>query len=79
MLELERLDEENVNASVKHRLHLNAATFNSILNSLDTEYDIMALKAVVFALHSRSETYNLGVKPDNSAVYFKSYVGLRRK
>ena len=73
MLELERLHEENMNASVKHRLHLNAATLNSILNSLDTEYDCMALKAVVFALHSTSETYNLGIKPDR-AVQFISKV-----
>ncbi len=72
LLELERL-EENMNASVKHRLHLNAATLNSILNSLDTEYDRMARKAVVFALHSRSETYNLGIKPDR-AVQFISKV-----
>ncbi len=73
LLELERLDEENMNASVKHRLHLNAATLNSILNSLDTEYDRMALKAVVFTLHSRSEMYNLGIKPDR-AVQFISKV-----
>lgn len=73
LLELERLDEENMNASVKHRLHLNAATLNSILNSLDTEYHRMALKAVVFALHSRSETYNHGIKPVR-AVQFISNV-----
>ena len=33
---------------------------------MDTEYDRMALKAVVFTLHSRSETYNLGIKPDRA-------------
>ena len=33
----------------------------------------MALKAVVFALHSRSETYNLGIKPER-AVQFLSKV-----
>lgn len=38
---------------------------------MDTEHDRMALKAVVFALHSRSETYNLGIKPDR-AVHFLS-------
>lgn len=73
LLELERLAEENMNASVKHRLHLNSATLKSILNSLDTEYDRMALKAVLFTLHSRSETYNLGIKPDR-AVRFISKV-----
>lgn len=35
-----------------------------ILNSMDTEYDRMALKAVSFALHSRSQTYELGIKLD---------------
>ena len=79
MLELEKLDEENVNASVKHRLHLNTATLNSILNSLDTEYDRMALKAVVFALHSRSETYNLGVKPGRAVQFISKVMSASEK
>jgi len=33
----------------------------------------MALKAVIFALHSRSQTYDLGIKPDR-AVKFLSKV-----
>ena len=53
--------------------YLDAASLNSILHSMDTEYDCMALKTVVFALHSRSETYNLGIKPDR-AVQFLSIV-----
>lgn len=40
---------------------------------MDTEYDRMALKAVAFALHSRPETYNLGIKPGR-AVHFLSKV-----
>ena len=72
LLELERLPEENMNASVKHRLHVNA-TLKSILSSLDNEYDRMALKAVLFTPHSRSETYNFGIKPD-STVQFISKV-----
>lgn len=62
-----------MNASVKHRFPLNADSLNSILNSMDTEHDCMALKAVIFALHSRSETYKLGIKPDR-AVNFLSKV-----
>jgi len=33
----------------------------------------MALKAVIFAIHSRAETYNLGINPD-TAVTFLSKV-----
>lgn len=40
---------------------------------MDTEHDRMVLKAVVFALHSRSETYNPGIKPDR-AIHFLSKV-----
>ena len=33
---------------------------------MDTEYDWMALKAIIFAIHSRAETYKLGIKPDRA-------------
>ena len=58
---------------MKNRYPLNAKSLHPILNITDTEYDKMALKAVVFALHSRPETYNLGIKPDR-AVQFLSKV-----
>ena len=60
---------------IQSRLYFNLESLllNSILQSMDTEHDRMALKAVVFALHSRSETYNLGIKPDR-AVHFLSKV-----
>ena len=71
LFELEGLRNEH--SLAEHRFHLNAASLNSILHSMDTQYDCMALKAVIFALHSRSETYNLGIKPDR-AVQFLSKV-----
>lgn len=40
---------------------------------MDTEYDRMALKAVIFAMHSRAEISDLGIKPDR-AVNFLSKV-----
>lgn len=55
------------------RFPLDSELLNKILNSMDTEYDPMALKAVIFALHSRSQTYELGIKPDR-AVNFLSKV-----
>lgn len=55
------------------RFPLDSELLNKILNSIDTEYDPMALKAVIFALHSRSQTYELGIKPDR-AVKFLSKV-----
>ena len=74
LLELEKVNEENKTlASMKNRYPFNAKSLHSILNSMDTEYDRMALKAVVFALPSRPETYNLGIKP-HRAVHFLSKV-----
>ena len=42
-----------------------------ILSSMDTEYDCdwMALKAVILAIHSRAETYKLGIKPDRAVTF----------
>ena len=73
LLELEMLNNALVNSSTGQRFNLDSTSLNSILQSMDTEYGRMALKAVVFALHSRSETYNLGIKPDR-AVQFLSKV-----
>ena len=71
LLELEKVNEENKTlASMKNRYPLNAKSLHSILNSMDTEYDRMAMKAVVFALHSRPEIYNLGIKPERQGCSF---------
>lgn len=71
-LELERIeDEDEINTS--SRYFLNEDSLSKILSSMDTEYDRMALKAVLFATHSRAETFNLGIKPDR-AVGFLSKV-----
>jgi len=73
-LELEKHSEEiAMNDLGNHRFPLDSESLNKILNSMDTEYDQMALKAVIFALHSRSQTYDLGIKPDR-AVKFLSKV-----
>ena len=72
LLELERIeDEDEINTS--SRYFLNEDSLSKILSSMDTEYDRMALKAVLFATHSRAETFNLGIKPDR-AVGFLSKV-----
>ena len=73
-LELETLSEENTMSDLRgQRFPLDSESLNKILNSMDTEYDRLALKAVIFALHSRSQTYELGIKPDR-AVKFLSKV-----
>ena len=73
-LEFEKLSDENAMSNFKdQRFPLDSESLNKILNSIDTEYDRMALKAVIFALHSRSQTYELGIKPDR-AVKFLSKV-----
>ena len=72
LLELEHIeDKDEINTS--SRYFLNEDSLSKILSSMDTEYDRMALKAVLFATHSRAETFNLGIKPDR-AVGFLSKV-----
>ena len=72
LLELERIeDKDEINTSSQY--FLNEDSLSKILSSMDTEYDWMALKAVLFATHSRAETFNLGIKPDR-AVGFLSKV-----
>ena len=58
---------------IGQRFPLDSELLNKILNFMDTEYDRTTLKAVIFALHSRSQTYELGIKPDG-AVNFLSKV-----
>ncbi|CAH3151964.1 unnamed protein product, partial [Porites evermanni] len=53
------------------RLKLTADVLESVLASMDTEYDRNALKRILFTFLSRSEIYALGVKPDR-AVNFLS-------
>ena len=36
---------------------------------MDTEYDRVALKAVLFALHSRVETEKFGIKPERAGTF----------
>ena len=55
-LELKTFSEENTMSRLSgQRFPLDSELLNKILNSMDTEYDRMALKAVIFALHSRSQ------------------------
>ena len=44
------------------RYQLTAENLQHIINSLDTEYDQNALKAVVFATRSRRDVEALGIK-----------------
>jgi len=72
LLELERI-EESEESELPARYFLDGTSLSKIISSMDTEYDRMALKAVIFALHSRAQAYNLGIKPDR-AVQFLSKV-----
>lgn len=57
--------------SLSERLKLTAYFLESVLASMDTEYDRNALKEILFTFLSRSEIYALGVKPGR-AVNFLS-------
>lgn len=71
--ELQRIEELEGSDYKPVRFFLHASSLSKILSSMDTEYDKMALKAVIFAMHSRAETYNLGINPTR-AVQFLSKV-----
>ena len=71
--ELQRIEELEGSDYKPVRCFLDANSLSKILSSMDTEYDKMALKAVMFAMHSRAETYNLGINPTR-AVQFLSKV-----
>lgn len=63
------LDQDAPSSS--ERLKLTADALESVLSSMDTEYDRNALKGILFTFLSTSEIYELGVKPDR-AVNFLS-------
>ena len=67
-LELEHIEDE-AERDVSVRYFLDEKSLSKIISSMDTEYDRMALKAVIFAVHSRTETYNLGTKPDRVVTF----------
>ena len=58
------LDQEA--PSLSERVKLTADVLESVLASMDTEYDRNALKGILFTFLSRSEIYALGVKPDRA-------------
>ena len=71
--ELQRIVELEGSDYNPVRFFLDASSLFKIISSLDTEYDTMALKAVIFAMHSRAETYNFVINPSR-AVQFLSKV-----
>jgi hypothetical protein len=73
LLEFEHIaDEDEINNSVRYSL--DEKSLSRIIASMDTEYDQMALKAVLFATHSRTETYNLGIKPDRAVKFLSKII-----
>ena len=73
LLELQQIEELEGSDYKSVRFFLDAKSLAKIISSMDTEYDKMALKAVIFASHSRAETFNLGISPTR-AVQFLSKV-----
>lgn len=53
---------------------LEANSLFKILSSMDTEYDKMALKAVIFVRHSRAETNNLGINRTRAVQFLSNVV-----
>ena len=63
LLELQRIEKLEGSDYKPVRFFPDAISSSKIISSMDTEYDKMALKASIFALHSRAGTYNLGINP----------------
>ena len=53
---------------------LDANSVSNILSSMDTEYDKMVLQAVIFAMHSRAETYNLDINPTRAVQFLSNLI-----
>jgi hypothetical protein len=69
--ELERkLEDEESNARLSSgRYFLDGKSLSKIIATMDTEYDRIALKAVLFSIHSRAETDKLGIKPERAGTF----------
>ena len=66
----QRLDDEESNQRFSSpRNFLDATSLSKIISTMDTEYDRVALKAVLFTLHSRVETEKLGIKPERAGTF----------
>jgi hypothetical protein len=62
-------DEESNQCLSSSRYFLDATSLSKIISNMDTEYDRVALKAVLFALHSRVETEKLRIKPERAGTF----------
>lgn len=71
------LDQEAPSSS--ERVKLTADVLESVLASMDTEYDRNALKGILFTFLSRSEIYALGVKPDRALNFFQKLCRLQKR
>lgn len=61
------------------RYELTASNLQSIINSMDTEYDKNALKAVIFATRCRSEVESLGIKADRAVTFLSKTVNAAKE
>ena len=71
------LKDIEANSNSNHttaRYMLTTSTLGSIINSMDTEYDKNALKAVLFATQSRKEISELGIKDDRAGKFLKNTI-----
>lgn len=54
----------NKNVEKVKRFDLNAASLKTIIDSMESEYDKLVLRGILAATSTRSELYNLGLKPE---------------
>ncbi len=66
----------NKNIEKVKRFDLNAASPKTIINSMESEYDKSILRGVLAATSTRSELYDLGLKPEAAVKTLKSVLAV---
>ena len=59
------------------RFELDASSLQTIMNSMDTEYDKSVVRAILASSSSRSQLYDVGLKPDTAVKNLEKVVSKR--
>ena len=71
---LQDVEEVSNDSNLNLRYQLTSSNLKVIINSVDTEFDKNALKAVLFATRRRREIEDLGVKADRAVTFLKNTI-----
>lgn len=71
---LQDVEEVSNNWNMKLRYQLTSSNLKVIIDSMDTEFDKNALKAVLFATRSRKDIEDLGIKADRAVKFLRNTI-----